>query len=151
MTAITAKTLADTRALLLSAGSPFELDEVVTARGRFKIFKNAPANLLELIDAGRGHGDAELVIFEGERWTFKQFFAQVDVLRTQLVDKFGVIPGETIAIAMRNYPEWLVAFSAAAYAGAIVVPLNSWGKTDELLHGIDDADAKVLLDRKSVV
>ena len=34
--------------------------------------------------------------------------------------------GDRVAIVMRNFPEWSIAFWAAAAAGAIVVPLNAW-------------------------
>src|SRR5690606_36253574 len=52
--------------------------------------------------------------------------------------------GDRVAIAMRNRPEWLIAFVACVQAGAIPVPLNSWGLRDELLHAIEDADARVV-------
>ena len=37
---------------------------------------------------------------------------------------------------MRNFPEWSIAFWAAAAAGAIVVPLNAWWTADELEYGL---------------
>ena len=37
---------------------------------------------------------------------------------------------------MRNYPEWVIAFSAALAAGAIAVPLNAWWTTQELEYGL---------------
>ena len=46
---------------------------------------------------------------------------------------------------MRNFPEWLLAFWAAAVAGAIVVPLNAWWTGPELEYGIEDSGAKVLV------
>ena len=40
---------------------------------------------------------------------------------------------------MRNFPEWSIAFWAAAAAGAIVVPLNAWWTADELEYGLRDS------------
>ena len=46
---------------------------------------------------------------------------------------------------MHNYPEWSLAFFAAAALGAIAVPLNAWWSVDELGYGIQDCGAKLLI------
>jgi long-chain acyl-CoA synthetase len=33
----------------------------------------------------------------------------------------GVVPGDRVAIAMRNYPEWMIAYWAITAMGAVVV------------------------------
>ena len=53
--------------------------------------------------------------------------------------------GDRVAIAMRNYPEWSVAFWAAAAAGAVVVPLNAWWTGEELHYGLADSGATILI------
>jgi long-chain acyl-CoA synthetase len=59
--------------------------------------------------------------------------------------RFGVQKGDRVAIAMRNYPEWPIAFWAAACAGAIVVPLNAWWQTGELEYALEDSGSKLLI------
>ena len=44
--------------------------------------------------------------------------------------------GDRVGIAMRNFPEWSVAFWAAASVGAVVVPLNAWWTGAELEYGL---------------
>jgi long-chain acyl-CoA synthetase len=52
-------------------------------------------------------------------------------------------------VIMRNIPEWVVAFYAAASLGAIVTPLNAWWTGPELEYGLTDSGTKVvLLDRE---
>jgi acyl-CoA synthetase (AMP-forming)/AMP-acid ligase II len=46
------------------------------------------------------------------------------------------VKGDRVAIAMRNIPEWPVAFFAASLIGAIVVPLNAWWSGAELAFGL---------------
>ena len=46
---------------------------------------------------------------------------------------------------MRNYPEWVVAFSAITSIGAISVSLNAWWTSDELDYALDDCGASVLI------
>ncbi|MEH6582490.1 MAG: class I adenylate-forming enzyme family protein [Halioglobus sp.] len=109
-----------------------------------KGFTNAPADLVQLLQAGRSHGDNTFMVYEGKKLSFEDFFQQVDIIGSQLQNAYGVKKGDRVAIAMRNCPEWSIAFVAAALCGAIIVPLNSWGKTDELLYGIEDCGASIL-------
>jgi long-chain acyl-CoA synthetase len=48
-----------------------------------------------------------------------------------------------VAIAMRNFPEWSLAFWAATSAGAVVVPLNAWWTGPELQYGLEDSRSTV--------
>jgi long-chain acyl-CoA synthetase len=61
-----------------------------------------------------------------------------------LIERYGVKKGDRVAIAMRNFPEWSVAFWAATAAGAVVVPLNAWWTGHELVYGLQDSGSTVL-------
>ena len=63
---------------------------------------------------------------------------------SDLVDDHCVRPGDRVAIAMRNFPEWSLAFFAAASIGAVVVPLNAWWTGPELEYGLADSGSVVL-------
>ena len=128
---------------LIGAGSPYEV--VTPSNGGAKRFRHTAANVWEVINSGRIHGDREFLVWEQQRLTFSEFFDQVDRLAGQLVQRFGVRQGDRVAIAMRNQPAWLVAFSAVQRCGAVCVPLNSWGLRDELFHGLQDSGARLLL------
>ena len=80
----------------------------------------------------RQRGDAVFLVYEDERWTFAEFASKVDALAAALVDRYKIAKGDRVAIGMRNYPEWVVAFSAITSIGAISVSLNAWWTTDEL-------------------
>lgn len=129
------------RQQLLSAQSPFALAE--DEQG-LKYFVNAPATLTDAIQEGRRHADAPFLMWREQRYSFAEFYAAADQLTAALQQVLKVQVGERVAIAMRNRPEWMIAFIACVQAGAIPVPLNSWGVRDELLHVIEDADARVL-------
>lgn len=128
---------------LLAAGAPFEM--ITPADGGPRQFRHAQRTLQEVIDAGRVHGDREFLVWQDQRLTFTQYFDQVERLAGQMIARFGLQPGERVAIAMRNQPAWLVAFAAILRCGAVCVPLNSWGLRDELLHGVEDSGAGLLL------
>jgi long-chain acyl-CoA synthetase len=56
----------------------------------------------------------------------------------------GVKPGERVAIAMRNCPDWVLTFAAAVHVGAVPVLINSWGSAEELEFTLRDSDPTVL-------
>jgi acyl-CoA synthetase (AMP-forming)/AMP-acid ligase II len=128
---------------LIAQGSPFEV--VTPADGSPRYFRHAAENLWAAIEAGRVHGAREFLIWEQQRLTFDEFFEAVDRLAGQLAGRFGVQPGQRVAIAMRNQPAWLVAFAAIQRCAAVCVPLNSWGLRDELFHGLEDSGSSLLL------
>ncbi|MCU1758636.1 acyl--CoA ligase [Pseudomonas sp. 14P_8.1_Bac3] len=128
---------------LIAPGAPFEV--VTPDDGGPRYFRQAAHDLLQVIDAGRVHGDREFLIWQTQRLTFNQYFDQVDRLAGQMIEQFGLRPGERVAIAMRNQPAWLVAFAAIQRCGAVCVPLNSWGLRDELQYALQDSGSRLLL------
>ncbi len=132
------------RTQLTQPGAPFELADIEVGSQKYRIFKNAPANLAELIDQARSFGDKEFLVYQNERWSFKRFFADVDALAMQLRTHYGIGKGERVAIAMRNRPEWMAAYAAIIACGAVAVPLNSWGLREELVYGLGDSAPKLV-------
>ena len=130
---------------LTGPGAPFEVGHAVVRGVRTKIWVRAPGSLVEILRASRGYGDRTFVTYEDERMTFGEHFEAAAAFANLLVDRFGVRPGDRVAIAMRNYPEWSVVFWATAAAGAILVPLNAWWSGDELAYGLADSGTKVLV------
>ncbi len=139
------RTLNDLRAKLTAPGAPFELTEIGIGGEKLPAYRHAKATLPELIDGARSFGDAPFIVYEGETWSYARVFAEADALAWALRDKLGVRPGERVAIAMRNRPEWAVAFLGAALAGAVPAPLNSFGLGDELRGACATVDPRVLI------
>jgi acyl-CoA synthetase (AMP-forming)/AMP-acid ligase II len=130
-------------AQLTGAEAPWAIDSKTVDGIDYRYYKNAPTTLMSLINEGRKHGDNEFIIYEDERISFNEFFKRADALSLALSKNFDIKTGDTVAIAMRNYPEWMISFVAVAQTGATIVPLNSWGKSAELLHALKDSGAKV--------
>lgn len=132
-------TLDATIAQLTSEASPWAVSSTTFNGIEYKYYPNAPKNLIELLDEGRKHGDNEFLNYEDERLSFNDFFSQVDALAWQLQHTLNIKQDDRVAIAMRNYPEWMIAFTAIANVGAVIVPLNSWGKKAEICYGLNDS------------
>ncbi|HET6949456.1 MAG TPA: class I adenylate-forming enzyme family protein [Acidimicrobiales bacterium] len=136
---------------MTAPGERFETD-VIDVRGiPTTVFRNAPGSLRELFAAARSYADQTFLVYEDERWSFDDVMRHVDALGALLVEDYGVGPGDRVAIGMRNYPEWVMAFAAITSIGAISVSLNAWWTEDELGWALDDCGAKVLVaDRERV-
>ena len=130
-----------------AAGEPFEIVEVeVESDGRrIRAFKNAPPSLRAIWDLSSAHGDATYLVYDDERYSYTNAHGIVAALAQQLTDAHGVRAGDRVAVAMRNYPEWVFSFWAAASLGAVVVPLNAWWTGPELAYGLADSGTRVLL------
>lgn len=129
---------------LTGPGAPWEMEQRQINGVELRSYKQAPGTLRDAIDAGRQHADKTFITYRDERWSFADFFTAADRLANHLVRTHGVQRGDRIAIAMRNYPEWMMAFVAGISIGAVVVPLNSWGRADELGYGIRDSGSRVV-------
>jgi long-chain acyl-CoA synthetase len=136
--------LAEVHAQLTAPGSMFEVAEGQVAGIPTRVWKNTPNCLRTVLTNSRLHGDKTFLVYEGERLSFAEHFRAAAHLARILREEWGVEKGDRVAIAMRNYPEWPVAFFGAAAAGAVVVPLNSWWTGAELEYGLKDSGAKVL-------
>jgi long-chain acyl-CoA synthetase len=130
---------------LTAPGAPFELEEQLVDGRRMRVFRNAASNMIELLAPARKFGEREFVVLQQQRWSFARLFAEADALASQMARRFGVVKGDRVAIAMRNRPEWMAAFLAAVSLGAIVAPINSWGRREELLHGLKNSAPKVYI------
>jgi long-chain acyl-CoA synthetase len=137
-----AMTRADAIAALTAPGEPYEL-RTQTLRGRpHKVFAHAPVNLRELYDASIS--DKTFLVYEDERLSFAETHRQADRIAHLLVHQFGVAKGDRVAIAMRNFPEWVLVFQAATSIGAIAVAMNSHWQPEEMDYGLKDCGAKVM-------
>ncbi len=125
-------------------GKPFEIVEADVLGHRTRVFQNAPPSLRALFDTARSRGDETFLVYEDERWSFADTMARVDALGAALVER-GVAVGDRVAIAMRNYPEWVVAFAAITSIGAISVSMNAWWTADELDYALGDSGSKIVV------
>jgi acyl-CoA synthetase (AMP-forming)/AMP-acid ligase II len=133
------------KAALCAPGMPFEMETAEIEGVPTRVWKNALPNLAVLAaHANASFGDREFVVYEDERVTYAAWHRAFATLAHALQAR-GVKKGDRVALAMRNLPEWPVAFFAAAVTGAIVVPLNAWWTGEELAFGLADSGAAVLI------
>jgi fatty-acyl-CoA synthase len=94
----------------------------------------------------------EALAFQGKRWTFAELHAGVEAAAKGLL-QLGIAPGDKVALWMVNRPEWLHAMFAIMQIGAVLVPLNTRFRTEDITYvlGQSDAIAVILGDRSGSV
>ena len=130
-------------AQLTAPGQMFEIDRAEVDGIEMAVWKNAPASLRQIFDLSLSHGSKEFLIYEDQRVTFEEHYRIGSTLARRLIDD-GTKKGDRIAISSRNLPEWIMAFWGSMITGAVVVPLNAWWTTDELVYGLSDSSTSVL-------
>jgi fatty-acyl-CoA synthase len=102
--------------------------------------------------AARQWGPREALAFQGMRWTFAELNARVDAVAKGLLE-LGVMPGDKVALWMVNRPEWIEAMFAIMKVGAVLVPVNTRFRTEDMTYvlGQSDAAAVVLAERSGPI
>jgi len=129
---------------LTAHGMPFELVSRQVQGFPLRVFKNAPSSLREVWLTAAQRGDVPYFTYEDVITTYADAHRQVVSLAQWLTDN-GVRKGDRVAIGMRNYPEWAIAFWAMQCIGAITVSLNAWWISDELRYALSDSGATAVI------
>jgi steroid-24-oyl-CoA synthetase len=130
---------------MIAPGAPFSMSEIVVRGIPMRVFDSAPPDMRTIWATTAAHADKVYVVYEDERFTYAEIGAQVRALAHLLRDVHGVGSGDRVALAMRNYPEWVVGYWATITIGAAVVGMNAWWTGPELEYGLTDSRPKVLI------
>ncbi|MEV4947674.1 class I adenylate-forming enzyme family protein [Streptomyces sp. NPDC053755] len=124
-------------ARLAGEGAPFAVEGGVYVDGA--------RTLREFVEVTWAYGDRPFLVSESGTMGYREFFDAACGLARRFVDVYGLRPGDRAVVAMRNHPEWQVAFWAAQLAGLVAVPLNAWWTEEEFAYALDDCAPGVLL------
>jgi len=89
-------------------------------------------------------GAREALAFQGARWTFAELAAGVDLAAKGLL-QLGIAPGDKVALWMVNRPEWLHAMFAIMQIGAVLVPVNTRFRTEDMAYVLGQSDAVAVI------
>lgn len=128
---------------LTAPGAEFELKRVGAYGRDVLAYVRAPSDLGEIWAESAQFGEREYILFEKERLTYSAAHRATNSIRAWLA-RHGVARGDRVAIAMRNYPEWMLIYWACVSAGIVVVGLNAWWVTSEMAFALNDSGAKVI-------
>jgi fatty-acyl-CoA synthase len=95
-------------------------------------------------EAARRWGAREALCWKGRRLTFAELAAGVDRAAKGLV-ALGIRPGDKVALWMLNRPEWIEAAFAVIKIGAVLVPINTRLRTEDVAYIIAQSDSTALI------
>ncbi len=138
------KVLRETWAEMTAPGQMFELTEVEVNGQSLKAWATAAGSLRDIWAMSAGHGQADYLVYQDERWTYEQAHEEVARIAAWLTAN-GIGQHDRVAINMRNYPEWMLAYWAIVSIGAVAVGLNAWWVPEEMKYGLQDSAPKLLI------
>lgn len=136
------------RERLTGPGGQFETVREVVDGHEMTVYKDRFPDLRTVAQLAAAHGDKEFLVHGDRRITFRDFLAASNSVSAALA-ALGVGHGDRVAVLAQNCPEWCMAFWGTVDIGAVLVGLNGWWNTDEIVYGLEDSGARVLVaDRK---
>ena len=129
---------------LTGPGGQFEITTVDVRGNPTLTYAGAPNSLRDVWLASAAFAERDYIVYHEERLTYADAHRIVASVGAWLAEN-GVGPGDRVAIAMRNYPEWLLAYWAVTAIGAVVVGVNAWWVGPELVYGLNDSKPKVMI------
>jgi len=131
-------------AMVTAPDAFLELTTIEHGGQTLKAYKHAPGSMRDLWMLGQGYADQEYIVYGDERWTFAEAGQLVANFATWLQSQ-GIGSGDRVAIALRNYPEWIFAYWGVIAVGGVVVGMNAWWVADEMAYALSDSEPKLLV------
>lgn len=128
---------------LTAPEAPFAMQKCDVRGLPMRVYSQAPLTLRDIFLASMQWPERPYLHFEGEELSYGRVHRDARAFAAALHHRFGVQKGDRVAICMRNYPEWVIAYWASILLGAIVVPVNAWGSGSEMAYVLDHSGSKI--------
>jgi long-chain acyl-CoA synthetase len=132
-------------------GGMFEVVREQVGDIEMKVYRHRISTLrgVAKLALARGEGDT-FIVYGEQRISYPAFLAMAQAgSRNLAAGPARVAKGDRVAVLAANCPEWCATFWAAVTVGAVLVGLNGWWKSDEILYGLEDSGASVLVADRS--
>ncbi|MEX0339364.1 MAG: AMP-binding protein [Arenibacterium sp.] len=143
---MTGVSLEDAVRIVTTTNPTFAVGEADIRGVTYPVFKNIPAHTRGLLQAACDvqPADETYLVYRDQRWSYDDFTHEINRMAHVLCDRFGVVKGQPVALAMQNCPEMLTLMMAITSVGGVVVFLNAWWTSEELDYAVRDSGAKLI-------
>ena len=142
-------TVEEVRAQLTEPGGMFEITTEYVDGIELQVYKERMQSLRQVPEMALMRGEQTFLLHGDEEWSFQRFIETANGVGHALRAQAGLGHGDRVAVLSQNNPEWCLTFWGAVTGGAVLVGLNGWWKTEEVVYGLQDSGATVLVaDRK---
>ncbi|MBA6412607.1 acyl--CoA ligase [Parahaliea sp. F7430] len=122
----------------------FDVETVQVNGAPVRSYVHAPPSLREIWLSSAGHDQADYLVYDDERYSYAEAHQRVAAI-AQWLHRQGVKQGDRVAIAMRNYPEWMLSYWAVTSMGAVAIGMNAWWVAKEMHYALADSAPKALI------
>jgi len=102
-----------------------------------------------LLTAADRYPDSLALVLPGRELTYAQL-ARRALRRARSLQAMGVKPGEHVGILMHTCVEFVELFFAAAFCGAVIVPINARYRSSELAYVIENGDLVTIITTSAI-
>ncbi len=138
-------TAQEVRAQLTAPDAMFEIVTETVNGVDLQIYKERMPSLRSIPELALLRGDQTFLHHGDDVWSFTRFIETANSVGRALRDDAGLGHGDRVAVLSQNNPEWCLTFWGTVTGGAILVGLNGWWKAEEVVYGLQDSGAKVLV------
>ena len=132
--------------LLTGLGGSFEVVEEDVGGVVMKVYSQRMGSLRELFELVGARGDETFLVYGDRTISYGDFVTSCRAGAVELAAGLaGITRGDRVAVAAANCPDWCQTFWSTVVSGAVLVGLNGWWKSDELLYGLSDSGARALV------
>ena len=141
--------VAEADAALTGPGGFFEIVTETVGGTEMGVVASPHRSLRDLLAASVNHGgdgSARYYLFDdGRSATFAENIEHAAAVAAGLAQRYGVGPGDRVALLGANQPGWIQGFWGTVSAGAVAVAMNGWWKRDEIRYGLELTEPTVLI------
>jgi len=128
---------------LTAPGAMFETIRQKVNGADILCFKNAPPSVRAFWLSTAAYGPRPYIVFQDEMITYAQAHDLVASVANWMTAN-GIKRGDRVAIAMRNYPEWMLIYWACCCLGVAAVGMNAWWTAEEMAYALGDSKPKAV-------
>ena len=141
--------VAEADAALTGPGGFFEIVTQTVGGTEMGVVASPHRSLRDLLAASVNHGgdgSARYYLFDdGRSATFAQNIEHAAAVAAGLAQRYGVGPGDRVALLGANQPGWIQGFWGTVSAGGVAVAMNGWWKGDEIRYALELTEPTVLI------
>src|SRR6185437_1805834 len=90
-------------------------------------------------DSVQRHAEKTALFWGDAKYTYSELLSRSLFVAGILRQQFNVLPGDRVALWMKNRPEFIPALFGILQTGAVIVPINNFLKPDEVAYILNDA------------
>ncbi|MDQ0339944.1 long-chain acyl-CoA synthetase [Caldalkalibacillus uzonensis] len=123
-----------------------EIRRQISFQRHLKVFATRPANLTDMLaQTVQRYPHQEALVMNQVRLTYRELEEQVVQVAAQLSTVYRIQKGDRVAVLLGNCIEFALLLFACARLGAILVPLNTRLKEQEVSFMLSHAEVKLLV------